>query len=294
MPRFIPFSFSAMGSDCVLHLPSEAGSVAEQVEAEVLRIEYRYSRYRPDSVLSKINRVAMAGGSITVDEETAALIDHAFACHVKSKGRFDVTTGILRQAWNFSTGQLPATAEVVRLLPLVGMGKLKWERPVLSFPLPGMELDLGGIGKEYAADCAASVCRRAGVNAGLIDFGGDLFALGPREPEHPWLVHLRHPRRPHEAVATVPLTQGGLATSGDYERCMVIQGKRYSHILNPATGWPIEGLASISVAAPTCLLAGSLATIAMLRGKDGPRWLDQLGVACFWVDSEERCGGSLA
>ena len=293
MPEATRYSFPAMGSDCVLHLFGASAQIAAAAEAEVVRIEQRYSRFQPDSLLSEINRVAAAGGALDVDDETAALLDYALAAHRKSAGAFDITIGILRRAWNFSSGQLPENAAVDRLLPFVGLDKLHWQRPRLSFPVPGVELDFGGIGKEYAADRAATICAEAGVVHGLVDLGGDLRAIGPQANGAAWEVHLRDPRRSGATLAILPLARGGLATSGDYERCVVLDGRRYSHILDPRTGWPVHGLASVTVIAESCLVAGSLATIAMLKGHDGAAWLQQLGVACAWCAVDGRTGGSL-
>jgi thiamine biosynthesis lipoprotein len=286
------FAFTAMGSECVLHLSAADIAIAEAAEAEIVRIEHHYSRYRADSLLAEINRVAAGGGSIAVDDETAALLDYAFACHRKSGGLFDITTGILRQAWNFSSGRVPAAAKINRCLPSVGLEKVSWQRPVLAFPTAGIELDFGGIGKEYAADRAAAVCTEAGVAHGLIDLGGDIRVIGPRPDGSPWPIHIRNPRAFGNSLACIELEAGGLATSGDYERCIAIGGRRYSHILNPRTGWPVNGLASVSVIADSCLVAGSVATIAMLKGPQGGPWLDSLGVRCVWIDHEGRTGGS--
>lgn len=294
MPALSRFSFSAMGSECVFHLYDADAAIAQAAETEVVRIEQRYSRYRADSVLAQINLAAAAGGAIEVDEETAALLDYAWACHRKSDGLFDITTGILRRAWNFSSGRAPAAAEIEKWLPFVGLDKVSWERPRLSFPLAGVELDLGGIGKEYAADRAAAVCAEAGVAQGLVDLGGDLSVIGPRPDGSPWPIHVRDPRAPGRALAVFPLAAGGLATSGDYERGLVIDGQRLGHILNPRTGWPVRGLAGVSVVADSCLVAGSVATIAMLKGVAGPAWLEELGVRCVWVDTDGREGGSAA
>ncbi len=281
-----------MGTECLLYLCDADPAAARAAEAEILRIEHRYSRYRPDSILSQINRVAAAGGSLEVDDETAALIDYAFACYRKSEGLFDITTGLLRQAWDFSSGHPPAPAEIERLLPLVGLEKIAWEQPVLSFPTPGVELDFGGIGKEYAADRAAAACAAAGAVHGFVDLGGDIRVIGPQPDGSPWLVSIRNPRAKGPALAVVPLAAGGLATSGDYERCIIIEGRRYGHILNPRTGWPVHGLAAASVLAESCLVAGSVSTIAMLKGPAAPGWLAGLGLAHLWADTEGNQGGT--
>ena len=284
MSELALFSFPAMGSACAFHLCGSEVAAAQAAEMEVLRIEHRYSRYRGDSVLAQINRVAAIGGELEVDDETAALLDYAFACHRKSDGLFDITTGGLRRVWNFSSGRVPSPAEIERWLPFVGMEKIRWNSPHLSFPIAGVELDFGGIGKEYAADRAAVVCRDAGVRHGLIDLGGDICVVGPRPDGTSWPIAIRDPHAPGKFIAEVTLSGGGLATSGDYGRCLTVNGQRYSHILNPRTGWPGHELSSVSVVADTCLVAGSLSTIAMLKGTSGGPWLTGLGVGHLWIN----------
>lgn len=278
-----------MGSACAFHLYDAQVDAVAAAEAEVRRIEHRFSRYRPDSVLARINRAAATGSSLVVDEESAGLLDYAFACHRASGGLFDITTGILRRAWDFSSGVPPSQEMIDRWLPLVGLEKIRWDRPCLSFPLAGVELDFGGIGKEYAADRAATICTEAGMVHGLIDLGGDIRAIGPPPDAEAWVIQIRDPQTPDRAFARVPLANGGLATSGDYERCIMHDGRRLGHILNPITGWPAQGLASVSVMAATCLLAGTVASLAMLKGRAGAAWLVERGLPAVWAES---AGGS--
>jgi thiamine biosynthesis lipoprotein len=290
--------FKAMGSPCEIQLwaetPERARRIAEGAVADVDRLEARYSRYRDDSLLSEINRVAARGGRIRVDEETASLLDYAATCHEQSDGLFDVTSGILRRAWRFDRGGLPDDAQIRGLLDRIGWHRLRWERPVLEFPTPGMEIDLGGVVKEYAVDRAAALCRDAGARHGFVNLGGDIAIVGPRADGGPWHIGIRHPRRPDAVVGTLPLARGALASSGDYERCILVGDVRYGHVLNPRTGWPVRHLASASVVADLCVVAGSAATIAMLKDAEGPDWLAGLGLPHFWVDVRGRTGGSLA
>jgi thiamine biosynthesis lipoprotein len=287
-----------MGSPCEIQLfaggVDEARHVFGRAIADVERLEARYSRYRPDSFLSEINRVAAAGGRIRVDDETAALLDYAARCHEESDGLFDITSGVLRRAWRFERGEPPDAALVDELLARVGWHRLVWERPFLSFPVPGLELDFGGIVKEYAVDRVAALCRESGASGGLVNLGGDLAIIGPRPDGTPWRVGIRHPRSADALIRTLALQRGALASSGDYERCIVFEGVRYGHILNPRTGWPVRRLASVSVVADLCIVAGSAATIAMLKEDDGPAWLDSAAVPSLWVDVDGAIGGSLA
>lgn len=290
--------FTAMGGACEIRLMAggrAARQTARAAVAEVARIERLYSRYRPDSVTSRLN--ASAGGeAVEVDGETAALLDYADTCWRQSGGAFDITSGVLRRAWDFRRPAPPAPADVDRLLSRVGWDKVEWRRPFLRLPLPGMEIDFGGIGKEYAADRATARCLEHGAGHALVNLGGDVRAAGPRPDGSPWVIGIRHPRRPDGLVADVALLEGALATSGDYERFILADGRRYGHLLDPRTGWPpVNGLRAASVAAPLCIVAGSLASMAMLAGEDGgKRLLAESGLAHLWVDARGTVGGSLA
>jgi thiamine biosynthesis lipoprotein len=293
---FVKHRFHAMASDCAVHVQAEtiAASImiALAAEAEVRRIEARYSRYRGDSELARINLVAAAGDAIDVDPETAGLITYAKACFGSSEGAFDITSGLLRQAWNFSLPRLPDQREIDALLPRIGLDKVTLSDGRLSFAQAGMELDLGGLGKEYAADRAAEVCSGLGARHGFVDLGGDIRVIGPQPDGQPWRIGIRHPHDLAALVAEVPLHGGALATSGDYERFIEVDGRRYCHILDPRTGWPAQGLSSVTVISERCLVAGSLATSAMLKGRNGAGWLESLGVRHIAIDDHGRCSGT--
>ena len=286
-----------MGSPCELQLFAGTDAAARQatsaVVADVERLEQLYSRYRDSSLLSSINRIAALGGSVVVDSETAGLLNYAATCFRQSEGLFDITSGVLRRAWNFAGGALPDPGRIESLLATVGWDKVRWEPPILGFPVAGMELDLGGIVKEYATDRAATICRDNGAPSGMVNLGGDISIVGPRPDGDAWRIGLRHPRAPGDVMRTLALHSGGLASSGDYERCVVVEGVRYGHILNPRSGWPVRHLAAVSVVADFCVVAGSASTIAMLKDEAGPAWLAQLGLGHVWVDVEGRSGGSL-
>lgn len=286
-----------MGSPCELQLyttsRAEADRVARLAIGDVHRLEARYSRYRDDSFLSEMNRVAAKGGTLTVDDETAGLLNYAATCYRESGGLFDITSGILRRAWRFAEGELPDPAQIQSLLDKIGWHRVRWNPPVLEFPIPGMEIDLGGVVKEYAVDRAGALCREAGIRHGLANLGGDIHVIGPHPDGSPWRIGIRHPRKPGEVIRTLALQQGGVASSGDYERCLIIDGIRYGHVLNPKTGWPVGHLAAVTVVADLCVIAGSASSIAMLREEDGPAWLSGLGLPHFWVDVRGKTGGSL-
>ncbi|NOU25359.1 MAG: FAD:protein FMN transferase, partial [Methylotenera sp.] len=219
--------------------------------------------------------------------------NYAATCYAQSDGMFDITSGILRRAWNFKSNQLPDELQIKRLLENVGWQKLRWVSPVLEFPIAGMEIDFGGIVKEYAVDRAATLCWEAGVKHGIINLGGDIKIIGPHPEGIPWRIGIQHPRNKGKAVETIELYRGAVASSGDYERCITLDGVRYGHILNPKTGWPVQHLAAVSVVGDFCVVAGSASTIAMLKQADGANWLENLGLPHLWVDMQGDVGGSL-
>ncbi len=291
------FQFKAMGTLCELQFfcasAGQAEKLSRDIIAEVLRLEAKYSRYREDSLLSEINRAAAAGGAVNVDAETALLLDYAQTCYLQSDGLFDISSGLLRRAWKFREQRLPGQAEIDDLLERIGWSKLEWRPPALRFLQPGMELDFGGVVKEYAVDRAANLCRAAGVRRALVNLGGDLCMVGPRGDGQPWIVGISHPRRPEDVLTNLAVTRGAVAYSGDYQRCMMIDGVRYAHVLNPKTGWPVRYLAGVAVIGDQCVVAGSATTIAMLKEREGPAWLRELGLPHIWMDEHGRIGGDL-
>jgi len=291
-------SFKAMGSPCEIQLFAknkvEAKRVTAIAIADVERLEALYSRYRSTSFLSEINRIASIGGSIEVDAETAGLLNYAATCFEESDGLFDITSGILRKAWHFDRHEVPDEKKVQSLLHKVGWQRLRWKPPLLEFPVSGMEIDFGGVVKEYAADRAAALCRTEGVLHGVVNLGGDIKIIGGRPDGSPWRIGVQHPRSSGEYITHIVLREGGVASSGDYERCIKLDGQRYGHVLNPTTGWPVKFMASVTIVSDLCMLAGSASTIAMLKESEGPTWLETLGVPHFWVNVDGHSGGSLA
>ncbi len=272
----------ALGGPCELLVDggdaAHAGELGACAAAESWRIEQKFSRYRDDSVLHAIH--AAHGAPVEVDDETAGLLDFAAECHTLSAGRFDITSGVLRRVWKFDgSDHVPEEQAVQEVLRHVGWERLDWRRPQLIVPA-GMELDLGGIGKEYAVDRAAAQLLTRARAPFLVNFGGDLFAPGPRADGEPWSVGVDDPEHSGSAAThRVELERGGLATSGDARRFVRWHGRRLGHILDPRTGWPVaDAPHSVTVLAATCLEAGTLATLAMLAGPGARRFLEDEGV----------------
>lgn len=294
----IEHCFTAMAGPCRFRLYGEEamlGDAAAAAEAEVRRLETKYSRYRESSLTSLINRRAGSGTPVAIDPETAGLLHYAETAWRESDGLFDLTSGILRHAWDFKSGQLPEAGAIESLLPRVGWDKLHWTPQSIELTQPGMEIDFGGCVKEYACDSAAAILQQAGISSGLVDLAGDMTVFGGPPDNDGWAIGIRHPRQQEQAIARITLPAGALASSGDYARCMEVDGRRYGHILNPKTGWPVEGLLAVSVIAPQCLVAGSTATIAMLKPADEAlTWLEALGLPWLAVDADLTCHGSIA
>lgn len=275
-------SFSAMASPCtVLAETASAPQVRHLLDIahhEAQRIEAKFSRYRQDNILHRIN--TSAGQPVEVDDETALLLDYAARCHALSEGRFDVTSGVLRRVWRFDgSDRVPSAEAVAALLPLIGWDKVSWQRPHVVLPA-GMEIDLGGIGKEYAVDRTALLLQAETDASLLINYGGDLFATGPRADGHGWRIGLDDPSATGlRSTGELEIRRGGVATSGDARRYLFKDGIRYGHILDPHTGWPVpDAPRSVTVVADTCLEAGMLATFAILMGRDAETFLGSLGV----------------
>ena len=298
MPLF-SFRFRAMAADNELQLVAADAATARRVAdlaiADVRRIEAKYSRYRDDSVTTHINRAA-GGEPVALDAETAALLHYADQCHRLSGGLFDVTSGVLRRVWDFKRKppQLPDPAALAETVALVAWSAVEWSPEFIRLPRAGMEIDFGGIGKEYAADRAATICLDAGVRHGLVDLAGDVRALGPQESGAPWRVGISHPRRQGKVVAYVELAGGAIATSGDYERYFEIDGMRYCHILDPRSGMPVTAWQSVSVVSALCVVAGSCSTIAMLLGRKALAFLRKQHVDFVAIAADGSIHGNAA
>jgi thiamine biosynthesis lipoprotein len=276
-----------MASPCEVLVESDdrrdARRVLSIVAAEARRIEAKFSRYRSDSVVSRINR---CDGDVEVDDETARLLDYAGKLFELSGGKFDVTSGVLSRAWTFDgSDRVPDERAVEDARRHVGWQRVRWRNGRVALE-PGMEIDFGGIGKEYAVDAASLLAARAfPALSCLVNFGGDLAVSVPRNDGAAWRVGIEEVRGGNGANAkgVIRLVRGGLATSGDARRFLLKDGVRYSHILDPATGWPArDAPRSVTVAAGTCTDAGMLATFAMLEGRGAERFLSAQGVES-WI-----------
>lgn len=280
--------FQAMASPCQVLVDTRdqllANHLTQIAWQEAQRIEQKLSRYREDNIIYQINNAN--GGKVKVDEETAQMLDYAAQCHELSEGMFDVTSGVLRRAWKFDgSDRVPAKDAVKKLLALIGWDKIRWKTPYIQLP-KGMQIDLGGIGKEYSVDRTILLLKQATDISCLVNYGGDIATTGPRQSGKGWMVGIENPDPAPGSVniqtKIYELKQGAIATSGDARRFLLKDGIRYSHILNPRTGWPVKDAPrSVTVITDTCTESGILATLAMLHGNQAEEFLEQQDIR-YW------------
>lgn len=270
-------TYAAMAGPCeiLVHGKSagEARHLASLAHAETLRIERKFSRYRDDNIIHAINHGG--GRSVALDEETSRMLRYAEHCYELSDGRFDITSGILRRAWTFDGREAtPDRALIESLKERVGWRRVEFDGATIRMPA-GMEIDLGGIGKEYAVDRVAGLVSEAADTSVLVNFGGDIQAVARGRDPHRWVVGIEEPGRIRTAMGRVEIAQGGVATSGDTHRYCMVEGERLGHMLDPRTGWPVAGAPrSVTVVADTCTVAGFLATLAVLHGPEAESFLE--------------------
>ncbi len=238
------YPFVAMGSGCefLIHGENqrEVVSFVQSALTVVKRLEKKYSYFQDDSLLSVINREARRR-EFELDEETAWLLGLAGELHQATDGRYDPTVGALKGCWDFREMKLPRTKHLCRTLKGVGWHLVEHNGRSLRFHHPDTRIDLGGLVKEYAVDCAVGVLRAMGVQRGLVNLGGDLRVVGKTAiGTRPFYTGVAHPRRHHDTVCSMALREGALVTSGDYQRYFLRDGRRYHHLLDPTTGYPFD------------------------------------------------------
>jgi FAD:protein FMN transferase len=239
---------------------------------EVHRLDRMLSNYDPASEWSLVNRSA-ASHSVPVSRELFQLLSDCQRYSQESEGAFDVTVGPLMRLWGFYKGEglLPRGVEVTRVLGQIGYRHVRLDREAstVRFDRVGVELDPGGIGKGYAVDRMIAVLKAHGVSIALVSAGGSsIYGMGaPPEAPDGWLVTIRDPRDPHRTAAEVKLKNMSLSTSGSYEKFFWAGDRRYSHIMDPRTGYPAQGVASVSVLAPRTIDSEAWAKPYFVNGR---------------------------
>jgi thiamine biosynthesis lipoprotein len=268
--------FRALGTQCVIQFRQKDERAALCFAAEALgwlgEFEAKFSRFRPDSIVSRVN--AAAGKEwIKVDAEMERLLDLAEGLYNLTDGILDATMLPLLRVWDWKTvhEKLPEAADVKRALALTGWRKVQRRPGAVFLPEDGMGLDFGGFGKELAVDRLAQLAKSRGIKDALVDLGRDIFALGGNGVHPFWHIGIEDARKPGTCWGGLALSERAVSSSGDYARFFIHDGVRYGHILDPRTGWPVtNGLRSVTVVAQSCLEAGIYSTAVFVLGaKDG-------------------------
>lgn len=265
------FAFRALGTNCEVRYVAPELDASVQFEHELRawmeRFEARYSRFRPTSLVSRLN--AAAGSWVEIDDEMEEMLDICASLHALTGGILDATAGPLLQLWDYRNppAQLPTPACVAAVRGLVGWPRVERVRGRVRLRR-AMALDLGGWGKEWAVDLVAQLARRAGVRDALIDFGHDIRVLGAPPGRPAWHIGLENPAVPGQHHGSIAVCGSkGVASSGDYLRQFTFAGRRYGHIVDPRDGYPVaHGLLQVTVIAENCFMAGVLSTTAFVLG----------------------------
>jgi len=283
-------AFSAMASPCevlVRNLDQKfCHVIAKKALYETKRIESKFSRYVKDNLVYQMNR--SNGKPINIDLECFNLLEYARNLFELSEGLFDITSGVLREIWNFTpNSKPPSNDDVNNILQRIGFGLILYDKTCFNMP-KGMQIDFGGIGKEYAVDQVSRIiweeCKTQNASY-LVNFGGDLSAVKFKKNDPEWNVGLESPNNFDQTASVIKIAHGSVATSGNSKRFIEYQGKRYGHLLNPKTGYPVDGAPnSITVFADSCVLAGSFSSLAMLQGKNAKMFLENQKIKhiCLW------------
>lgn len=266
--------FHAMATNCRVSFSAVSDRRAKLFAKEVLHyiseFEARYSRFIPESLIGQIN--SMAGIDwMDVDEETDQLFSLCQDLFFFTQGAFDPTTLPIIKLWNWKTNPpiIPTDDAVTRALERVGWLKVRRRTGAIFLPEKGMGIDLGGIGKEYAVDRTLQLALQHGIENVLVDYGQDIrvHGLPPNKPA--WHIGLEDPENPGSCRTGLAVNDAAVASSGDYLRRFIWKGRKYGHILDPRTGYPVSNRCHVvNVIAPTCSVAGILATTAFIMGPE--------------------------
>ena len=266
--------FPAMGTHCKILYAANSMVAADIFRKHALdwvhRFEARYSRFRDDSLICRINDAA-GRNPVVIDEIDIHLFDLCDTLHFLTEGIFDPTTLPLSRLWDFKAEnpQIPSKSAISEAISKIGWKKVHRENHSIFLPETGMGLDFGGFGKEYAVDRVTELAREHGLEDFLIDFGGDVFAEGSPPDATAWRVGLEDPGKQGQAKRIFSVSGMAVATSGNYRRFFEKNGKRYGHLIDHRTGFPTSNnCLSATVISRSCLEAGVLSTCALLDGTD--------------------------
>ena len=291
-------SMKLMGNQFEISIVAEEDNFAQQkineAVAEISRIEQLFTTFKPDSQTNLINENAGIA-PVKVDLEVFQLIQRATRISEISQGAFDITYGSLdKRFWNFDThmDSLPNPDDAKKAVALINYKNviLNPTEQTVFLKEKGMRIGFGGIGKGYAADRARKILQDGGIKNGIVNASGDLVTWGNQPNGKPWTVGIANPEHQLKAFSYLNISNMAIATSGSYEKYAIINGKKYSHTIDPNTGFPVGGIKSVSIICPQAELADALATPVMVMGVEvGLNLINQLkNVACIIIDDEHR------
>jgi len=287
-----------MGNQFILTVVAEDSDWAEaridEAIDEMRRIESLLTTFRDDSQTAMINAAAGVA-PVAVDDEVFQLIDRSLRISALTQGAFDISYGSIdKSLWNFDTSMtsLPDAEKAREAVRLINWRNiiLDAEKKTVFLKEKGMRIGFGGIGKGYAADKAKQLMQAAGVTSGVVNASGDLVTWGNAPGGGPWTVGIASPGESHLPFASMNVSNMAIATSGNYEKFITINGRRYSHTIDPRSGMPVTGIKSVSVICPSAELADALATPVMVMGcRAGLHLINQMkDIACIVIDEDNR------
>lgn len=260
-----------MGGRFDISIVAKDSLTAEQnineVIAEITRIENLISDWKPDSQVSQVNQNAGIK-PIKVDREVFELAQRALKLSEITNGGFDVSFAAMDRIWKFdgSMTEMPSAEAIKKSVEKVGYKNIILDsvQSTIFLKLKGMKIGFGALGEGYATDKCRTMMIAKGIEAGIVNGSGDMSTWGKQPNGQPWKIGITNPFKPEKLLAVVPLNQGAVTTSGSYEKFVIFNGKRYSHIINPATGYPSTGLCSVTVFGPNAETANGLSTSMMV------------------------------
>lgn len=279
-----PFEMTVVANDTI-----QGNKYINQAVAEVKRIENLISDWIPTTEISRVNQNA-GMAPVKVSREVFELVERSIKISKLTNGAFDISYASMDKIWKFdgSMKEMPTEEAIKNSVAKVGYHNILLNEKELTVFLKnkGMKLGLGGIGQGYIADQIKALLIQNGCKSGIVNVSGDIFAWGKQPDGKPWTVAIVNPMNKNKVFATFPLEDSAVETSGSYEKFVTFNGKRYTHIIDPRTGYPATGIVSVSVFAKTTELADALATGIFVLGVDvGLDLVNQLkGIECIIVD----------
>lgn len=289
-------AFFIMGSEFQYKLYCNNKPICEKAVREsqerLKQIDSVFSNYREDSILTEVNNNASVS-PVKVPAEFIDLAKKSIEFSKLTDGAFDITVGNLYELWKSSSKEnlLPGKSQIESALKCTGYKKIEIDsvNNTVAFNSNCLELDFGAIGKGYAVDEVVKIVRSHGIKKGLINFGGNIYALDKQKGEKGWEVGINDPFNLSSVIDFIKLDKLGVATSGDYQKYFLVDGKRYSHIIDPHTGLPVENLSSVTVLADSATKADALSTAFSVMGKNKTKEFgDNEGVAGVMIIDGDR------